>query len=326
MVKGYYIMDKISIIIPVYNAEKYIAATLESVLKQSYKNTEIILVNDGSEDDSLNIILDYKSKYNDKIKVIDIPNGGPGAARNIGIKEATSRYILFVDSDDTIEENMVEAMYKQIIYSNADICICGMKYIYNGKILQLNLKSKEDLDISEYLTSQIMATPCNKLYKKKLFDTIKFHESLAYEDLEIVPKICLTANKLTSVNMALYNYYRREKTRSTISEKSAKDVLIVLNSIIEFYKANDSYNKYYEELEFISVFYSICTKTVGIAKMKNEEKKICILESYYRFLQSNFKEWNKNKYINKLPIKQKIIVNLFKHRLYSLLNFILRLK
>ena len=121
-------MDLITIVVPVYNVEKYISDCLDSLISQTYKNIEIILVNDGSKDDSLIICQNYAA-IDDRVKVLDVPNGGVSNARNCGIESATGEYIQFVDSDDVITENMTERLVDTMHIYEADMVVCGMRYM-----------------------------------------------------------------------------------------------------------------------------------------------------------------------------------------------------
>lgn len=318
-------MEKVSVIIPVYNAEKYLKNTLNSILKQTYTDLKIIAINDGSIDSSLEILLDFQQKYGEKVKVVDITNGGPGRARNVGIEMAQGNFITFVDSDDTIESNMIEVMINKINETSSDICICGMNFIRNGEVKKYNIKDGE-ICLHEYLLSDIMATPCNKIYRKNLFDNVKFDSTLSFEDLEIIPKLCIIADKIVGVNECFYNYFQRENSRNTIRVKSAFDVVTVVNNIIEFYKFNGKYETYHDELEYIAVYHTIGSKAVGISRIKEKSKKREILNAYYTFLNENFIEWDKNKYIMNLSLKHKLILTLFKNKLYFLLDLILNIK
>lgn len=318
-------MEKVSVIIPVYNAEKYIEDTLKSILNQTYNNMEIVAVNDGSLDNSLKILLDFEQKFGEKIKVIDITNGGPGRARNIGIEKAEGTYITFVDSDDTIEKNMIEVMLNKITKTSSDMCICGMSFIKNGTVRKYTVDEGE-ISVHKYLLSDIMATPCNKMYKKSLFTDVKFDRNLSFEDLEIIPKLCIKADKIVGVNECFYNYYQRENSRNTISEKSAFDAIKVVKSILDFYKQQGKFEEYHNELEYIAVYHTIGSKAVGISRIKEKSKKREVLNAYYTFLNENFLEWDKNKYLMMMSMKHKLILSLFKNKLYFLLDFILNLK
>ena len=190
------INDKVSIIVPVYNAEKYLGYTITSILKQTYQNIEIILVNDGSKDDSLIICQNYAA-IDDRIKVLDIPNGGVSNARNCGIESSTGKYIQFVDSDDVIAENMTERLVETMCVYEADMVICGMRYMvlegnrpvssndwlpqYLGKECVLS-REKFVGDFSRILLYTVLLEgPCNKLYKREYFENYGFRFPLDKE-------------------------------------------------------------------------------------------------------------------------------------------------
>ena len=138
-------MSKISIIVPVYNTEKYLSKCLNSLIKQTYKDIEIIVVNDGSKDKSLEIAKKI-AKQDNRIKVFNKENGGLSSARNFGIEKASGEYIGFVDSDDYIKENMFEILYNMIKEANAKIAICGWYLVEDNQIISINF---EDADYEE---------------------------------------------------------------------------------------------------------------------------------------------------------------------------------
>ena len=179
-------MSKISVIVPVYNVEKFIKRCLDSIINQTTKDLEIILVNDGSTDNSGKICDEY-AKLDNRITVIHKENGGISSARNIGLDVATGEWIAFVDSDDYIEKDMYEVLYKTAIEKNVDICACFFKYLtVDNKILfnltqeQLDMNgkynSKEFLELiykDEYMNGICVAT-WNKIYKKNIFTRYRY--------------------------------------------------------------------------------------------------------------------------------------------------------
>ena len=170
-------MIDLSIIIPVYNAEKYLDKCLDNIINQSFNNYEIILVNDGSTDNSEKIVDDYVNKYSNIIK-INKKNGGPGAARDEGLKIARGNYISFVDSDDYVDSNMLSYMMNYIKKYNCDIAICGIYMFddYTGKELGKIELSEENREkplnreelITLYLNNKITGHLWNKIYKRKI--------------------------------------------------------------------------------------------------------------------------------------------------------------
>lgn len=203
---------KVSIIIPVYNVEEYIEQTISSLLNQTLKEIEIILIDDGSTDSSREIIKRYSEKY-DNINVILQDNSGPSIARNKGIKEAKGDYIVFVDSDDLLPENSLEIRYNTAVKENADLVIGGT-YKFNSKrkwpMKKHFLGNGEKNVITD---SDILWTvgPCNKMYKSSLIKDLKFPANIKYaEDQVFVVEAYIKAKKIYSINDVIYYYRMRE--------------------------------------------------------------------------------------------------------------------
>lgn len=186
--------DKISIIVPVFNLENYIENCIKSLIEQTYKNIEIILVDDGSTDNSAEV-LDKYSKLDKRIKIIHKNNEGVSKARNIGLNESQGKYITFVDGDDTVDENYVEFLYRSMIDNKADISICGHRDIKNENIifetkdyikLSNNVEALKMLFETNYFSTTIWA----KMYKRELFKENRFDETVAVaEDLDLLYRV-----------------------------------------------------------------------------------------------------------------------------------------
>ena len=179
--------DKISVIVPVYNVEKYLSKCIDSILSQTYKNLEIILVDDGSPDSSPKICDKYKERDN-RIKVIHKKNGGLASARNAGMDIATGKYIGFVDSDDMIAEDMYEVLLENMIKSNAEIAVCYKTDILEN--LQTGKGIVEELNKTQALKKMVLGIEfgshaCDKLFKREiLVSDIRFPEGKTYEELD----------------------------------------------------------------------------------------------------------------------------------------------
>lgn len=181
----------ISIIVPIYNVEKYLVKCIESIINQTLSNIEIILVDDGSTD-NCGIIIDGYAKKDSRIKVIYKNNGGQSSARNMGLDIARGKYIGFVDSDDWIDNDMYENLYKSIIESNADICVCGRQAcLENGEVTNKNCIDNELIDfgkksLKEYIVDRLFykhtVVVWNKLYKKEIID----NNSIRFEDVSYI--------------------------------------------------------------------------------------------------------------------------------------------
>lgn len=220
-------MEKVSIIIPVYNVENELAECIESVLNQTYKNIEVILVNDGSTDNSFQIVTEY-ANMDSRILVINQKNQGPAAARNNGLKASNGDYITFVDSDDWIESCFIEKMMKLIHETNADLVECGYKEIKDKD--DINFKSypkKYDIItdsneiIMKHLAGDISFLVWNKLYRSRLVKEIYFEEGTEYEDVLWSCAVLKKTYRVAAVREPMYNWRLRtfSISRRNFSEK-----------------------------------------------------------------------------------------------------------
>lgn len=208
-------MDLISIIVPIYNAEKVIKRCIESISRQSYEMLEIILVDDGSTDQSLEICEDMSEK-DSRIKIIHQNNGGVSRARNTGLKKATGRYIMMVDSDDYLYERAVELMLREIKKNKADLAICGfergMDEVFPFSV-DLSLESsvidnREALNRiykNDYCALQYVA-PWAKLYARRLFDNIIYPEGKIFEDIYITHHILYKCGRIAVLPQRMVYY------------------------------------------------------------------------------------------------------------------------
>ena len=197
-------MTDISVIIPVYNGEKYIRKCLDSVINQTKKEIEIVVVNDGSTDNTESIIKEYKDK---RIKYFKNTNHGIGYSRNFGVSKSSGKYIMFLDSDDYIDKDECKLLYEKCLEDDLDISICDFYKVYNNDLIEVNLgdfKSSSLKDNPDIITEFL--NPWGKLYNKKILtdNKIKFVENLKYEDAPFVIETFCNAKKIGKVNKALH--------------------------------------------------------------------------------------------------------------------------
>ena len=231
------IKEKISIIVPVYNVEAYLEKCVESILKQTYTNLEILLVNDGSTDKS-GELCDKLALRDHRIRVIHKENGGLSDARNRGIDEASSDLIGFIDSDDYIDEDMYETLYRQMVASKADLSMCGHYDVYHqipekqvAEIKTWELMPEEAIKM--VMEAKILSvTAVNKLYKKALFEQLRFRIGKIAEDAFIMVDLIHQCSKIVATNEKKYYYVHRENSITT-----QKFSLKFLN-VIEAYEQN----------------------------------------------------------------------------------------
>ncbi len=211
--------DLISVIIPVYNMKKYLRKCVASVLSQTYKALEIILIDDGSNDGSAEICDEYCNQ-DTRIKVVHKNNGGLSDARNRGLQEATGKWISFVDSDDFIRENMLETLINMAIEAEADMAVSGMLYQTElGVITKKYMPIKQTLsgwDAIAWLlkTGGGKEYMCNKLYKKHLFENISFPKAKIFEDSFVMYQLMALCNKIVFTPEIGYYYIQRKSSLS----------------------------------------------------------------------------------------------------------------
>lgn len=267
----------ISVIVPVYNIEKYLPRCIDSILDQTYKNWEAIFVNDGSTDNSLKILEEYK-KRDKRIIIIDKKNAGSGAARNDGIENSRGEYVAFLDSDDWYEKNFLEKLYNNLTENNSDVAICNPKMAYddmskNKKINTYFFKEIEMNKTPEKILG-ILAMPVvwNKLYKKEIIvkNEIKFPNYSFCEDVEFLYKTFLYVNKVSKIEDDLYNYYqRKDSVTKKIKEESIEQLYQVLKNIENYIKNNFNSKLAIFYLYKIQFIYSVSLTL--LVRIENDE-------------------------------------------------------
>ena len=308
-------MIKISVIVPVYNVEDYLAKCLDSLVNQTLEDIEIIVVNDGSPDNSDKIIKEYAKKY-DSIKSFKKENGGLSDARNYGIEKATGEYIAFIDSDDFISNDMLDKMYKKAKNDKLDIVLCDTINLYeNGEqvLVKSNLGYSNDV-VRNYLISPPMA--CIRLYKRGLFNNKKKKKSLFYEDLELTPKLVKYTKKIGFINEGLYYYLQRNG--SIMKQKEFNDKLLDIFTVLETNR-KDLYKDYPQEIEYMYITHLLRTATLRFLDYPNSGE---YLERINVTIRDHFPTWNKNIYLKKSSIKTKLICYLAYYRCYGILKII----
>lgn len=299
---------KISVIIPVYNSSTYLRKCLDSVVNQTLKDIEIIVINDGSTDDSKNIIEEYTVKYKNII-FIDQENKGIGKTRNIGIKKATGEYITFVDSDDYIKENMLEEYYKYAKKHNFDLVIGSyIKKINNKEIIFENNKFKTgNVKTTPQILYLIEYGPWAKLYKREMLinNNIYFDEKRKYEDMPFVSKALLKSKLIGQITEPYYYYIIHNNSETTTMDKRVFDILDILKEVKDYYK-----REYYlrDELDYV-IIDKVTTYMLQQRVQKDNKLRIEFINAGYAFLNKNIKNWRGNKYYKKTNFLKRIIKN-----------------
>ena len=281
---------KVSIVVPVYNVERYLARCLDSILSQTLADIEIICINDGSTDESLSILKEY-AKRDDRIVVVSQENKGVSAARNVGIEIAKGEYISFIDSDDWVAPNFIEKLYETAVKNNADISACGIircrkhykipLLVYDKSVVTANYNKKLELaDIPTY------CYVWNKLYRKEALQNsnIRFETGRIYEDVLFTPHILYYTKVFATVPDTNYYYYRHKNTIvKTRNKKSRQDYAYAMTKLKEFFKDKkvnvSAWETKVKKLKFIglTIFKTITKRNIkkhvlfNFIKWENEE-------------------------------------------------------
>lgn len=318
----------ISIILPVYNVENYLIECFESILRQSYKEYELIVVDDGSYDNSLNIINHYKLKF-ENIKVFTQENKGVSEARNLALKHARGEYILFVDPDDFLKDNMLELMIDSALRYESDVVISNYYMYFNDRKYNKFIKSMQneaiyskDEVIDMMLKHKIQGQLWNKLFRHSLLKetNFKFESDRYIQDIFPVFRAISNANKISYIDEGLYFY--RQRIGSTVNKKNKKltqDYYHAMVSIIDFIEKNNI-NVRKSSLKFFKAkAYSIFIYHYTNESIDNNLK--AFKNSSYNSLDLKFLEFL---FLGGLNIEDKLRIFLWKLGVFNLIKRVKR--
>ncbi len=284
-------MIKVSVIVPVYNVEEYLERCLDSLAGQTLEEFEIIVVNDGSTDGSQEIINDYTKKSN-KIRAFQKENGGLSDARNFGMAFASGEYIGYVDSDDFVETDMYEILYKRAKEDGSDIAECNLRHKY---------PDSEDIEIGEtiYDKKKILmfgrSVAWNKIYKRDWLIATKvgFPKGLIYEDVQFFSMLVPHIRKYSYVEPASIHYVQRSGSLNNMSAK-ASDILKILMNVRSYYLENGFYKEFESALEFLFARILLCSSFARTCHMSDKSDREDILKRNWGLLEETFPDWKKN--------------------------------
>jgi glycosyltransferase involved in cell wall biosynthesis len=309
---------KVSIIIPVYNGEKYIDRCLNSILNQTYKNIELIIIDDGSTDNSFKLLSEYLKK-DTRIKVIHKENGGQASARNLGLTKSTGDYIMFVDCDDYIELNMIEELLNLSLKNKSDITVCDLNANYGNKtnnIIKGMINASNNANINFMLSDP---GPCAKLFKASILknNNFCFLENKIYEDLAVIPALAIYTNSISYLEKPFYNYIIHEN--STMNQICFN---MKLNNIFDSLDnlSNLFNGKYSDELEYIYIKHLLHDASLRFLKFKDKEANKS-LKKINKIIKGKYPNWKRNKYLFLLSKKELLLTKIIYNKwffLYSL--------
>ncbi|WPO91426.1 glycosyltransferase family 2 protein [Chryseobacterium sp. HR92] len=316
--------SKISIIVPVYNVENYLTKCLDSLVNQSLSNIEILVINDGSKDNSEKIIEGYAQRYPEKIKAFTKENGGLSDARNFGLDRAAGDYIGFVDSDDYVSETMFEEMLLLAEKHQAKMVICNIQKVdetgkVSQKLTQLpNMPEKIVLENNFSVFSDISYFACNKLFKKELFHQRRFKKGVHFEDIQLIPQLLLECDTIAQTQNFHYQYLERTDSITKTHTEKGLDMLKAVADVENIFNESQ-YSHKKEELKNFQIFEGVYSFLAYLAFVKKEEIFYSMSDQLVLFMKERqikiqdilkYSRFGKN-YLLSLPLKKKIFYLLF---------------
>ncbi|MCB9203298.1 MAG: glycosyltransferase [Flavobacteriales bacterium] len=279
---------KVSIIVPIYNVQEYLERCVNSLINQTLKEIEIILVNDGSTDDSEKIMLEL-AENDERIKPFTKENGGLSDARNFGLRQCDGEYVAFVDSDDWIDEKMIETMYNHGNINSCEMVICNLHKVNEyGKVfrplpqLHKNQELVIDLTTNFSVFGELSWFACNKIFKRELFNGIEFTKNMHFEDIATTPILLLKCTKLGFCQEYFYNYFEREGSITRNFTAKGLDMFRAISIVRNDFVSSKFHTKKKEWKRFLILngFYSFLAYTAQVKDKKLKTKMYATLDNF----------------------------------------------
>lgn len=303
-------MAKVSLVVPIYNSSKYLNKCIDSLVNQTLKDIEIIAINDGSTDSSLDIMEKFQKSYREQIKIIDGPNEGVGSARNKGIDIATGEFIKFVDADDYLKLDILDKMY-QVAKENSVSLVRGNYQTIIGPIKTVDtcswsgIKQNQVVDVHEnkdYIVTETSGIG-NKLISRELLGDLRFPEHTKWEDLAIMPVVVASSERLFHMDEPVYNY--RINMNTTVKDfirkiPSILDIIKCLDIIEEHMKNRGLAEEYREQIESLYILHTIYRVQNAMTWVNfSKSKKDVVISSLINILDLKYPNWRNNELMEK---------------------------
>lgn len=301
---------KISVIVPVYNTYDELRRCLDSLVAQTLEDIEILVVNDGSPDNSQEIIDEFVLRYPKKVKGLLKENGGLSDARNYGVKRAKGEYLSFVDSDDFVDLDFCERMYKKAIETDSDVVCCPITYSFSTRESKKYFnKRKFGKNVREdgYILLKANSFAWNKIYRTEFWMSNGFEfPKQWYEDSALIYNVMLAANRVSCVNIPFYHYVKdREGSIVNTADERIFDIFKSTDSIISYYKEHDAFEELYDTVEHLCVRH-IFGRIRLLHHSGQSELNRKFIEYAIDYLNRNFKDWRRNEFLQSRKDSRKL--------------------
>lgn len=317
-------MPKVSVIVPVYNVEKYLEKCLDSLVNQTLQDIEILVINDSTPDNSQMIIDRYVKTYPNMVRSFIKPNGGIASVRNFGLSRAQGDYISFVDGDDYVDVDMLQTLYNEAIKNDANVVVSDFYFTYEHK--ETVYKEYPYQNTKEMIVN-LFAVLWNKLYKRTYLESLglTFIESSRFEDVSYLMRMAPYYDKFYFVSRPFVHYVQRASSITASHNYKVKDIIIVLNDILKYYKEKGFYQTYRDEIEYVFIRFTLGQPFRSSSKIANKKDRIYSLDLLWSTLNSNFPQWRKNPYLRTLPGLKNKYFRIVNKSIYNLSSLIFRM-
>ncbi len=288
-------MNKLSIIVPVYNGERTIKRAIDSLFSQSEK-VDIIVINDGSKDNTEKVVLDL-AKNNDNIFYYYKENSGISDARNMGVEKVNTEFFGFLDSDDYVKEDMAEKMLEAI--GDNDICMSNFTWVYEDgsrkEARDIGYKNKHEI------IEKMFSTLWNKIYRTSWFRNtgISFPSGLRYEDTSVLIRLAYYMDKVSYVDESFVDYYQLNGSITHTYNININDMIAVFKGLKKFYEEHDAFKEYKEELEYLTIRFFLGSSYLRACKIEDKSVKKDTLDKGWRYLNSTYPNFKDNLYLKR---------------------------
>ena len=323
-------MPKASVIVPVYKVEEYLEKCVQSILAQTERDFELILVDDGSPD-RCGALCDSLAQTDPRVRVIHQENQGLGGARNTGIREARGDWLLLVDSDDWIEPKILEKAMEAGLREEADLVMFAFRTVdEQGRelgVFREDMPKERGIGLQEHKEA-LLTAPCawNKLYRRSFFQGtgLAYPPRVWYEDLRTSPKLMAKAGRMVFLDEVGYNYLQRQGSimKSANLERN-REILDAFDDLLPWFRKEGLFEAYRRELEYLAVFHVYLTAGVRVALA---DRKSPLLRELAAYVEERFPGWRQNPYLPKLGGKRRLLVSLLQKKWYWAVSLLFKLK
>ena len=292
-------MSCLSVIVPCYNGEKFIGRCLESLVNQTLQDIEIIVINDGSTDNSQDIIDSYANKYHN-IKAYKIPNSGIADARNFGVSKVETPYFGFLDCDDYTDVTMFEKMYNKAIETNAQVVVSNFYWVKGKK---KKLEKEGPYNTGKDMLIHLFAVLWNKIYDTAFVRStnIRFPSGNRYEDAYFLYCLAPNIERISFVDEAFVHYVQHENSITHNNNEEVKNMITIFDNILNYYAHTNRYDEYHDELEYLHIKFFLGNSFLRSARIDDKQDRDYTIQLGWNMLNDEFPDWHHNHYLKELP-------------------------